>query len=276
MRKFLEHLLHYQCARCYPHIPRHPTQDKTGGRHSHNGEFWRMTQGIAPSSDALLAAYQAWLNRPDLTERSTDGVKGECRQQLAAAMRRPGRIEPQDAEQRALRILVDHWDSTYIRHGPESLRQVDYDPNQPFPPLASRYYVGEAVMAPNSQWYAVDLDRPPFRVFEEHVVELSLGPPWVYIAGFTPVKIFHRGGGELFHPQDRDHYYARSQVLTRHWVFLYREPDDSCEQPDAVWESIHRLKRSGVPRIHHDDYNFLVRVMHNWQTNYEVRKFLRA
>lgn len=276
MRKFLEHLLHYQCSRCYTLIPGHRAQPKDGGRHSHNGEFLRLIQGIAPTSDALLGAYHAWRDLPEKGRNSTDGIKGECRQTLAQAMRRPQSQEPRDAEESAMRLIVDHWQDTYIRHGGENLRFIDYTPTEPFPPMKSRYWVGEAVMAPNSEWFAVDLDANRFRAFVEHPVENQLGPPWVYIAGFTPMRIFRRYNGELWHPPDRDHYYARCQIPTKHWVFVYREPDEYAENPDAVNHSIQLLKRSGVPRIHWDDYQTLHTVMHNWHNIYNTRKCLRA
>ena len=235
-----------------------------------------MIQGIPPSSDRLLAAYQAWLNLPDLTASPYDGVKGECRQRLAQAMRMPGRPEPQDAEQRAMRILLDHEADTYVRHGPEETRLVDYHPERDFPPLDSRYNIGSAVQAPNSTWYAVDLDRQPFRAFVEHEVELGLGPPWVYTVGLVPLRIFARYTGELYHPADRDHYYASSRIPTRHWVFLYRDPDEHSEDPDAVRKTQQTMKRQGVPRIHWDDYQLLWTIWHNWHNIYAARKFLKA
>ena len=270
-------MLHYQCSRCYTLIPGHRAQPKgVSGKHSHNGEFLDMIQGVAPTSDAFLAAYHAWRDLPERGPNAHAGVKGECKTLLAKAMRNPQDTVPRDAEESAARILIDHWQETYVRHGGENLAVIDYDPFEAFPPLSSRYHIGEAVRAPNSTWFAVDLDRHPFRAFEEHPVELELGPPWVYIVGLTPERIFRKYNLELWHPPDRDHYYASGGIPAKHWVFMYREPDVHCENPDAVQHSIHRLKRSGVPRIHYDDYRTLHTVMHNWHNIYRIRKSLRA
>lgn len=275
MRKFLEHLIHYQCSRCITNIPKHKTQDKTGGRHSHNGEFLRLIRGVPCNSDTMLNAYHAWRDLPNLSPIATEGVKGECKQILANATRSKNIPEPRDAEERAIRLIIDHWDQTWIRHGGENLRYVQYEPQQPFPPLKSRYWVGEAVMNKTSEWFAVDLDCTPFRAFEEHQVELRLGPPWVYIVGLVPERIFQRYSGELLHPKDRDHLYARAQIPTKHWVFLYRDTDEHCEKPDEIHHNMHYLKTSGVPRIHWDDYRLLVRAVQNWRDQYAVRKYIK-
>lgn len=276
MRKFLETFVHYCCSRCIHLVPGHRAQRKRPGNHAHNGEFLRMIHDIQPSSDGFLAAYHAWRDLPERGPDEYAGLKGECRALLAEHMRNPTNTQPRDAEERAVRILLDHWDNSYIRHGPEHLWATDYNTKTRFPTLISRHDIGVAVRAPNSEWFAVDLDAHPFRAFEEHPVENTQGPPWVYTVGLLPERIFQRFSGELYHPADRDHWYAAVNVPAKYWVFLYRDLDEHALHREEHEQNRHHLKTSGVPRIHYDDYLLLVQAYTHWRNYSRFHRYLKA
>ena len=238
------------CSRCVITVPHHHLQDKSGGRHSHNGEILDLLAPVAPTGARLLSAYREWQrHRPPKN----------IQQEIAQAYNRPSQATPETAEERALLRIMDSTDDVWIRHGQEHPGPVS--PSAAFPDPQTRYTVGQAVLSdPSAGWYAVDLDSTPWGAFTEHSVELTSGLPWTYTVGLLPYSIFRELGGELQHPEDRDHLYARSSIAAGNWVFLYRDFDQYTVEPLTQAVTRAQLLRSGVPAIHYRTYSVLIQL----------------
>jgi hypothetical protein len=250
MQKFLQQFIHYMCSRCIISIPHHTVQDKTGGRHSHNGEILDLLQPVAPSSDRILSAYRVW---------QTHAIPRNMQSQLAQAYNCADRVIPATPKERAVKLILDNWSDIWIRHGEEQPGVLA--PKAVFPDPDSRWTTGHMVNNHRDQnWFAVDLDSNPFSAFHEHRIELTSGYPWTYTVGLLPYSTFRQANGELQHPQDRDHLYARCNIPARHWVFLYRDFDQytvDLQQQQAQREV---LLNSGIASLHIDEYQSLVQL----------------
>lgn len=257
--QFLDQFIHYMCSRCVISVPYHSIQDKTGGKHSHNGEIFEYLNDTAPSSDAILSAYHTWqsLNPPSNRQR-----------ELANSYNTARRTVPRTSVERAAKIILDNIDDTWIRHGAEQPEHTVYSPRQTFPNHQSRISVGTQVLNdPAAGWFAVDFDRTPFGAFTEHPVENHLGPAWVYTVGLTPLRRFSLHSGKLHHPQDRDHYYAQADIAGRYWVFLYRDFDEHAIDLEQQQQSREQMHRSGVAAIHYTEYNKLIQLYRHLKTH---------
>lgn len=236
-------------------MPHHRQQNKAGGRHSHNGEILDLLQSYPPTSDRILAAYHEWqAHRPPRNIQA----------QIAQAYNRAHRTMPKTAEERAVKIILDNWSDTWIRHGQE--QAGDVGPKSVFPDPATRIPVGRAVLTnPGEGWFAVDLDSNPFSAFHEHRVELTSGYPWTYTVGLLPYRTFQLASGELQHPQDRDHLYARCSVPARLWVFLHRDFDHHALDLQTQQSTRTQMLKSDVPALSYSTYTLLVQLRKHLQ-----------
>lgn len=258
--QFSRQLIHYICSRCELNIPGHTPQTvpEGSGQHSHNGEFLRCLDSRPITGAGIIAAYRLWLNTEDRVNRQRS---------LARALQHPGRIVPVTPQERAISMIVGYTADSWIRHGAEVPEHTDYTPSTAWPTAHSRARVGTAVLQHQDHtWYAVDLDRPPFRGFDQHPVEQFSGQPWSYTVGLLPVSRFRRQGGVLYHPPDRDHYYARSAAPADQWLFLYRDFDENTQEPEAQQAARQRLHRSDVPQLHWQEYTEFAHLWHHLQT----------
>ena len=250
MLNFLEQFVHYMCSRCITNIPHHTIQDKTGGRHSHNGEILDLLAPVPPTSDRILAAYHVW---------QAHTIPSNLQADLARAYNTAGRTVARTAPERALRTIIDNISDVWIRHGQEQAGA--FAPRLPFPDPESRIAIGTMVNDCRDQgWFAIDLDSTPFAAFEQHPVELTSGYPWTYTVGLLPMTTFQRYRGTLHHPADRDHLYARCNIPAKHWVFLYRDFDDCILDAPVQLEMRNCLLNSGAPVIHIDEYRRLIQL----------------
>lgn len=265
MLNFLQQFVHYMCSRCEGTPPHHREQNKIGGRHSHNGEILDLLDPVPPTSDRILAAFREWQKHDP---------PANIQAQLAQAYNRGGRVLPATAEERAVKIILDNYTDTWIRHGEEQPGTLSR--NAPFPDPHSRIVVGSMVNDHREQnWFAVDLDSTPFQAFEEHTVELTSGYPWTYTVGLLPRQTFLRLRGELHHPHDRDHLYARCNIPAKHWVFLYRAFDAYTLDRESQEGQRQVLWNSGVPAIHITEYRLLTQLVRHL-THYSSLPYSRG
>lgn len=261
--KFAEQLLYYLCSRCVITVPYHPINKKNDGGHNHNGEILKYLGNRPPSSAGIITAYRYWRSC-----RPPQNIEAGMAAALATRTL-PGTLTPTEC---AVNLIMQHSTDTWLRHGAEHPQHTYYHSDQPWPDLQSRHSVGSAVMDdPAAGWFAVDLDNHPFQAFVEHPVENHLGPPWSYTVGLLPYREFQRRRGELMHPADRDHLYARAQVPAQCWVFLYRDLDQHAQEPQLQQQAQSRLLTSTVPSIHYDDYVWLTRALRHLNNLARVR-----
>jgi hypothetical protein len=100
-------------------------------------------------------------------------------------------------------------------------------------------------------------------------VENNLGPAWVYTVGLIPLQVFMRYKGELYHPQDRDHYYAQVTCPSRYWVFLYKDFDESAIDLQDQQASRDQMHHSNVPAIHITEYQKLIQLYRHLKNHSE-------
>lgn len=260
--QFLDQFIHYMCSRCVLFIPHHTAQDKDGGKHSHNGEIFKYLGNAPPTSDTILSAYHTWQSH-----RPPSNIQRE----LANSYNSRRRTVPRTSVERATRIILDNINDTWIRHGAEQPEHTMYSLRSSFPNHQSRIQVGTQVLEdPASGWFAVDFDRTPFSVFEEHPVENQLGPVWVYTVGLIPLRRFSEYAGQLHHPHDRDHYYAQVNIPGRYWVFLYRDFDEYAQDLNQQEHSRQQMLSSDVPAIHYNEYTKLIQLYRHLMNHSET------
>lgn len=265
MLNFLEQFVHYMCSRCITNIPHHTIQDKTGGRHSHNGEILDLLAQVQPTSDRILAAYHQW---------QTHTIPRNLQTELARAYNTAGRTVARTSKERAVKLIIDNITDVWIRHGQEQAGA--FAPRLPFPDPESRIPIGSMITThKEDNWFAVDLDSTPFAAFEQHPVELTSGYPWTYTVGLLPMKTFQQYRGTLHHPRDRDHLYARCNIPAKHWVFLYRDFDDYILDAPTQKEMRNTLLNCGVPALHIQEYHRLIQ-LHRHLREYTTMPYSRG
>lgn len=265
---FLEQFIHYMCSRCIINVPGHSIQDKTGGRHSHNGEILDLLDTVEPNSDRVLAAFHTWQNHSNPVNIQSS---------LASAYNKQIRSVPRSPVEWAAKSIMDNWNHSWLRHGLEQTELAVYNRRLPWPAPETRIPVGQAVLtAPEHNWFAVDLDRMPFQAFEEHPVEIHSGYSWCYTVGLLPMPWFNRYHGELYHPKDRDHWYARVSVPARYWVYLYRDFDQHTQEPQHQHQARDLMHSSGVPAIHITEYHRLVQLYRHLLNHHSTASCLKG
>jgi hypothetical protein len=197
-----------------------------------------------------------------------------CEQELAHALQHPGKITAQTPIERAINLILCSADDVWLRHGAEQPEHTTYDTRQPWPELRTRISVGAAMQDPRTGWFAVDLDRYPFRGFAEHPVETVSGYPWSYIVGLLPVRRFRNRGGSLWQPSDRDHYYARGTVTAGEWLFLWREFDEHTQDLHTQEHARARLWDSGAAQISWEELQQFTHAWHHLQNLAAVQNLI--
>lgn len=250
--KFAEQMVYYLCSRCVLHVEHHQAQDKHSGRHSHNGEILEHLSSRPPTAAGIITAYRYWQSQRPPADIQAGIAAALVQRQLPANL---------TAVESAVNLIIQHQTDTWIRHGAEFTTEIQYDPESVWPNPDSRHPIGTAVVEnPQHSWFAVDLDSHPFQAFEEHTVENLLGPPWCYTVGLLPYRVFLKRRGQLYHPPDRDHYYAESVAPAREWLFLYRDLDQHAQDPEQQQQAQQRLLRSGLATIHYNDYRWFAQM----------------
>lgn len=250
MQQFLQQFVHYMCSRCIVSVPYHTLQDKTGGRHSHNGEILDLLAPVPPTSNRILAAYREWCRH---------NTPVNIQHNLAHAYNNAGRIVPATPKERAVKLILDNYNDTWIRHGEEQPGVLAAQ--APFPDPASRWIVGCMINDHRDKnWFAVDLDSTPFAAFDEHTVELTSGFAWTYTVGCIASTTFFKYRGVLHHSKDRDHLYAVCNIPAKHWVFLYRDFDEHTQDLQQQTTQREILLNSNIPSIHIDEYRLLIQL----------------
>jgi hypothetical protein len=235
------------CSRCVIGADHHNPQDTTdgSGRHSHNGEILQYLRGAAPGAERILTAYAEYLRH--------DPPK-DIQAQLAHGYNNPVRAKrlPQTPVAVAARRLMDHRNETWIRHGLEQTAHADYQLGTLFPPPDSRYDIGDQARGPKRslQRYAVDQDRFPFVDCSEHRLDWDSGAPWAFTAGYVPLSVFEQHSGTLYKPADRDHLYARADILAEQWTYVIWEYGHRVDRIQQQTRAREQLLHSTLPVIH--------------------------
>jgi hypothetical protein len=243
---FIDLFIHYLCSRCRMGAGEERSQDTSDGtgRHAHNGEILRWLQPHPPDSSRVFSAYSAYT----LSDRPR-----HLQSAIAQAYNRP--VPPaviHTPETVAAQRLLDHWNETWIRHGIEHPKLMDYTNHQlPFPPKHTRYSIGDQVTQYDQEnRYAVDLDRVPFQNCSQHSLDHNNGVPWAFTAGYIPITVFKQHQGQLHRASDRDHLYASSNIPALLFTHIIWDFGSRVQQREHQRAAREQLLHNGLPVIH--------------------------
>lgn len=217
--KFLDNFIKFICNRCsskYLH---------------HDGEIldYLVNQENIDIFDGIMTAYYS---------EQSPKIFAEC-------LSRPN--PKKDVLYKTLNYFYRNKDQVFIRHGLEKINKANYSIDAIFPPKNSYHDINKQMNL--IDYYAIELDQPPFVYCSEH--GKTYGSPWYYVAGYIAIKDFN-GTTKLSH--NRDHFYATSNIKADNWVFVLNELDENIElNPDITKENliqnIQDIKSSGLRYI---------------------------
>lgn len=243
--EFLQVFTWYLCSRCTRGAPHHDPQDTSDGtgKHAHNGEILRHLQSVPVTSQRVFSAYTAYtaVYPPTNIQRSIAKYYNNPRHNSI----------PNDPQATAVHRIIQHRNSTWIRHGVELPERAEFDPTQPFPQPHTRHTVGEQVTGKRADLnrYAVDLETFPFQTCSKHELDHHSGAPWFYTAAYIPIETYTTHNGVFYRSRDRDHLYAHSNIPHSEWLWVFRKTDTRAVQPSVQREQQAHIKAAGLPWI---------------------------
>lgn len=243
---FLDLFIHYMCSRCRIGAGTETPQDTTdgSGRHAHNGEILAWIKPVEPNSLRILSAYAAYCHA---------GRTRQLQYIFANAYNRPSlKTLRHTPETVAAQRILDHKSETWIRHGIERPKYMDYtNPQLMYPPKDTRYDIGDSVRKHTDEnRYAIDLDRWPFTTCSEHKLDQQTGAPWAFTAGYLPISVFKKLQGTLHTAADRDHLYASSNIPAIEFTYIIWDFGTRVNQLHEQRAAQEQLLHNGLPTIH--------------------------
>jgi len=216
---FLDTFIGFLCNRCI-----------TGYQH-HNGEIleYLINQENIDIFNGIMTAYYA-----DISPKS-----------YANCLINPN--PKKDLLYKTLIYFYKNKDQVFIRHGLEKIKKSDYNIHSIFPPKNSYHDINKEMNLIDH--YAIELDKVPFNYCSNH--GHAYGSPWYYIAGYIALKDFV---GTTKLSQDRDHFYATSNLKANNWVFVLNDFDSNIDlnsdisRTDLV-RNVEQIQNSGLRYI---------------------------
>lgn len=258
--EFLKLFVYYLCSRCEQGAHHHEPQEipDGSGNHCHNGEILHLLDPVNPAPYRLFAAFN---------EYQRHDPPAYIHAQLAQAYNTatPHRKRTNPILERSVEYVLANTRRTWLKHGCEQPEEMHYEKNAAFPPLHTRSHVGSmGTTHRDAQAFAVDTDTWPFLTCSTHPLDSTA--PWGYISGYIPLTRF---SGELLQPADRDHYYARGEVPTHQWLFVYK---DIPESEQALHNNLQDIRNQKLMTLHVDTIKYLYTLTTKLQNISDVKR----
>lgn len=256
-RNYLNLLMFYLCPRCGGEtLQWHPpdstmTREKNAGGFHHKGAFINALEGKGhwSASDIIEATSSVY--------RSVDKEKVPLENEFIASLDAEAPPAPStESFFRGLRRLAEYSHETFIRHGVERPRFADYRNGASFPTKGSQHEWGFVY---ERGVYAIDTDVVPFNGCSSHYLRGGVDRTfaWSYCAGYIPLSLFQERGGKLIKTDEREHYYAKSEIPVEEWIFVWDpigfnravSAKDHDFKPEAFVENISALRKTDAALI---------------------------
>jgi hypothetical protein len=271
LKDFLTLITYFCCVSCSQNIDRDFDRNYNRKIHwvdSHHCGLFNQTLSTTPIEDifeGFVSAFNIFLENRDRLE--------DLEVPLAEAFSCTTKSERTVSSKlvSTLKYFYINRRKNFIRHGLEELESKSYTNGQHFPPKGS---MQKKSLSSDGEYFAVEIDRPPFiNCFEHGSVY-----PWLYCGGVMAIEDFKKRNGKLVLADDREHFYASSQIEVNDWFFVYhlklRHKRRVHFDPNLLKQSIIEMKFSGAGFIEMETLRNFFYVMDLLEQRQEAFEFL--
>lgn len=211
---FLTLLIYYMCIGCAGDIDRNFDRNYRRASHwvnSHHCGLFSKTLSAAPMTNVfsgLISAFSVFSTHREQSENleiplaqayfSNENPKGDIDRVLLST----------------LNYFYVNRHKNFIRHGLEELECSTYKADEIYPAKGA---LKQESLSTSSNCFAVEIDRPPFLNCFQHGSVF----PWFYCGGVITIEDLKGRNGRLKFADDREHFYAESDIRVQDWNFIY-------------------------------------------------------
>ena len=167
----------------------------------------------------------------------------------------------------AMEYLYSNKNDTFIRHGTEVQQEII---ENIFPPSKTTYY---SLTKKPDNLYPVEIDMVPFcSIINNNIVEGNKWhkdnqnghcsnhdgmSQWNIIKGYISNSDFKKSG-VLINTNKRDHLFAKSNIRTENWTFLYQNLDKPLNLENVTKDAKYLRSRTGI-----NPFEYLILIIKN-------------
>ena len=266
---FLDLLIYYMCVGCGADIDKTYPRKKHWCNSHHNGLFNQSLFKIDEISifNGLMKAYDVYLvNKKNPVDLEIDLANAFCKYS-----------KPLCTNHQKLHAVLEYFftnrNVNFIRHGLEDFSEKNYIQDSSFPP---NFSMQNYSLSLNGKSFAIEIDRPPFLNCFEH----GKVWPWYYCGGVMTLDDFKKHNGILKIADDREHFYAESNILISDWYFIYNTKAKYTKRlkfdVNLMKKSILQMKKSGANFIEMQTLRKFFHVINLLEHKIEVSKIIKS
>ena len=265
---FLDLLIYYMCVGCGADIDKAFQRKKYWSPGHHNGLFNQSLLKIDEISifNGIKKAYGIYLeNKKNPVDLEIDLANAFCKHSKPLCLNH-------DKLHAVLEYFFTNRNVNFIRHGLEDFSEKNYIQNSTFPPNFSMQNLS---LSSNGKSFAIEIDRPPFLNCFEH----GKVWPWYYCGGLMTLDDFKKHNGVLKVANDREHFYAESNILINNWYFIYETKTKYTKRlkfdVNLMKKSILQMKQSGANYIEAQTLRKFFHVINLLEQKLEASKLIK-
>lgn len=243
LNDFLTLIIYFNCIGCSLNVDRNFNRNYRRKPHwfsSHHCGLFNQTLSTLPIEDifeGFVSAFDTFLENRERQE-DLEILLAEAFSSTAACQYRAN-----SKLISTLKYFYVNRRNNFLRHGLEDLKYNSYSSGQSFPSKGS---MEKKSLSSDGEYFAVEIDRPPFINCFEHGASF----PWLYCGGVMTIENFKNRNGKLALADDREHFYATSDIEVNHWYFIYhlrvKHKRRLSFEPNSLRQSISEMKSSGA------------------------------